>query len=248
MRISIKNLSVKLGGHDVLKNLSAEVPNGSFSVLLGQNGAGKTTLVSTLSGLFAYRGDILLGDKPLATLAAKDRARLISIVPQLPARASITVEDLLAFGRLPYHTLGERLNEGDHDRMEQAMELFDLNGLRSATLDRISGGELRRAYLAMAFVQDTPVIVLDEPTAHLDAQNQARILEILKMLNEKHGKTVLAVMHRIADAVQYADRLLLMRDGCVIRQGSVDELLAGRCIEEAFGVERYTGEIWGVRR
>jgi len=247
MTVSVKDLSLKRGGREILHEVNAEIPSAAFTAMLGPNGSGKTTFLTALSGTLPYQGEILLDGTSLSEYRARERATMLSIVPQMPTRATITVEELLLFGRLPYRTLGQRPTDRDLTAVEHAVELFDLYRLRGATLDRISGGELRRAYIAMAFVQDTPVIALDEPTAHLDAKNQAMILELLRALRDEHGKTVFAVMHRIADAVRYADRIILMQNGCVCRQGSVSEILAGHDIEEVFGVERYTGEIWGIR-
>jgi iron complex transport system ATP-binding protein len=231
---------------EILHDVNAEIPSGLFTAMLGQNGSGKTTFFTALSGILPYKGQILLDGISLLSYPPKQRARLLSIVPQMPTRATITVEELLTFGRLPYRTLGQKPTDDDLAAVERALDLFALGPQRRSALDRISGGELRRAYIAMAFVQDTPIIALDEPTAHLDAKNQARILELLRVLRDEHGKTVFAIMHRIADAVQYADQLILMQDGCVRRQGSVHEILRGRDIEQTLGVERYTGEIWGI--
>ena len=248
MKLVVKDLSVKRGNREILHSVSMEIKDHSLCVMLGQNGSGKTTFVSALCGILPYRGEILLDATPLSSYTARERARLISIVPQVPARATITVEDLLRYGRsIPYRSIGERLREEDLAAIERAIELLDLSTLRRARLDRLSGGELRRAYIAMAFAQDTPVIVLDEPTAHLDAKNQAIILRSMSELREKHGKTVFAVMHQIADAVRYADELILLHEGQVYRQGSVAEILTGHDIEALFGVERYVGEIWGIR-
>ena len=248
MKLVVKDLSVKRGSREILHSVSMEITDRTLCVMLGPNGSGKTTFVSALCGILPYRGEILFDGVPLSAYTARERARLISIVPQIPVRATITVEDLLRYGRsIPYRSLGERLREDDLATIERAIELFDLSALRQARLDCISGGELRRVYIAMAFAQDTPLIVLDEPTAHLDAKNQAIILGLLKDLREKHGKTVLVVMHQIADAVRYADELILLHEGQVYRQGSVDDILAEHDIETLFGVERYVGEIWGIQ-
>ena len=126
------------------------------------------------------------------------------------------------------------------------MALFDLQKLRQANLDRLSGGELRRAYIAMAAAQDTPLLLLDEPTAHLDEYNRHKIMEILRVFNCDCKKTLFVVTHEIADAIRYANEIILMKDGQALWQSSVEETLKNKKIETLFGIARYYGEIWGI--
>ena len=247
MILEAKNLMLCRGGRAILKGFSATVRQGSFTVLLGPNGCGKSTFLSAVSGMLPYQGEILLKGRALRDYSAKERASEVAIVPQIPARAGISVTDLITLGRMPHRTLGERLREQDLQLIEDAIVLFDLQKLRNANLDRLSGGELRRAYIAMAAAQDAPLLMLDEPDAHLDEYNRHKIMEILHHFNQDRGKTVLVVTHDIADAVRYANEIILMKDGRSVGQDAVESILKKKKIESLFGVERYVGEIWGIQ-
>ncbi len=246
MMLEAKNLMLSRGGHEILKGFSAKIRQGSITVLLGQNGSGKSTFLTAISGILPYQGDILLAGRSLRSYSARERSALLAIVPQMPPRAGITVTDLVSFGRMPHRRLGERFDDVDRKCIEDAIALFDLHALRNVNLDRLSGGELRRAYIAMAAAQNTPFLILDEPTAHLDEYNRHKIMEILRVFNRDYGKTLLVVTHEIADAVRYADEIVLMKDGRSLGQASVEQTLTAKKIEALFGVERYIGEIWGL--
>ncbi len=244
MSVTLQDLSLFRGKRQILQDVSFTLHDGTLTVLLGKNGCGKSTLISALAGALPFRGSVRIHDRELNSLTAIERARLISVVPQLPKRVDATVEELVAFGRLPHHSLGDKLDDADRKAIDDAITALGLQHLRAAKANRISGGELRRAYLAMALAQSTPIILLDEPTAYADEENKEKILRMLVSLTQDHGKTVLAVMHDIADAIAYADHLLLMRNGALAAQGSTEEILAGKHIESVFGLTRTVGEIW----
>ena len=247
MNVILQHCSVFRGKREILQDLNTELRAGTLTVLLGKNGCGKSTLISALVGALPFRGTVWLDDLELRALSAKERAKRIAVVPQLPKQVDASVEELVAFGRLPHHALGETADTRDRDAIESAIAAMELQGLRTANANRISGGELCRAYFAMALAQDTPVLLLDEPTAHTDEENKANILQALRKLTQDQGKTVLAVMHDVADAVTYADRLILLRDGKIAAQGSTQEVLDGQQIEQIFGLRRTTGDVWKWR-
>lgn len=246
MNISIKDLSLYRGKRRILNGLSAEIKSGRFTVILGKNGCGKSTLVSALASALSFEGQILLDGRALSEYSPRERARMIAITPQLPRRAGITVGELIAFGRSPYLSLGERMRGEDIDAVNEAIELFELSELRDARIDRISGGELRRAYIAMSFAQQTPVLVLDEPCAHTDERNRARILELLSRLVREKGRTVVAVMHDISDALSYADDVIIMDGGRFVSAMTAEMTEQSGVIEKTFGITKYVGTIWGI--
>lgn len=244
MTLEIKGLCAKRDGREILKNLDFSLEDGSLTVLLGANGCGKSTFAAVLAGALSYSGSVTLGSRELAAISPRERAAIIAVVPQILRRSAITVEQLVAFGRLPYIALGARPGDDDRARVNSAISALSLEGLRNRRIDKISGGELKMAYIAMALAEDTPIIVLDEPTAHLDEKNKNKILNTLFDLKNKHGKTVIAIMHSISDAVKYSDRLVLMKDGRFASHTSTEDALRENLIEKAFAVRRTNAEIW----
>ena len=161
-------------------------------------------------------------------------------MPQLLPQPDITVAELLALGRTPYLSLCGDLSESDRDAIRRATEEARLTALLSASLRTLSGGELRRAYLGMVLAQETSLLLLDEATAYLDAVYEAEFLSALSSLVRKGGRTVVAVLHDLSDAVRYADRIAVIQDGKLLTALPTDELLSGTILEDALGVTRYT--------
>jgi cobalamin transport system ATP-binding protein len=236
--LGLDGVSVTLGGARIVDRLSCAVEQGEWVALIGPNGAGKTTALRAIAGLVEYDGDVRVLARDSRTLARKELARQIALVPQVPViPGDITVRAYVLLGRTPH--LGYFGSEGraDHRAVDAALEQLDLVPFAERRLDTLSGGERQRATLARALAQDAPVLLLDEPTAALDMGRQQQVLEIVDRLRARRGLTVLSTMHDLTLAGQYADRLLLLDGGHLVAAGTANEVLTRALITEHYRAE-----------
>jgi iron complex transport system ATP-binding protein len=233
--IELRDVSVRLGTTDALRNLSLAVEAGEWVALIGPNGAGKTTALRALCGLVTYSGDVLIDDVDIKTLGRRRLARRAAFVPQLPETPpELTVAEYVLLGRTPY--LGYFGSEGREDRLaaERSLERLELRELAGRLLGSLSGGELQRAVLARALAQEAPILLLDEPTSALDLGRQQQALELVHALRDG-GLTIVTTMHDLTLAGQYADRLVLLDRGEVVAEGAPAEVLSTLNVASYYG-------------
>ena len=236
--LALDRVSVSLGGARILDSLSYEVERGEWVALIGPNGAGKTTALRAVGGLVPYDGRLRVFDHDAASTARKELARQVALVPQVPLiPGDITVREYVLLGRTPHLGYFGTERRTDQRAADAALEQLDLEPFAQRRLDTLSGGERQRATLARALAQDAPLLLLDEPTAALDMGRQQQVLEIVDRLRASHGLTVVASMHDLTLAGQYADRLLLLDAGRLVAAGSADEVLTRALITEHYGAE-----------
>ena len=235
--IKIENLSAFYGKKQVLFDLSFELERGKFTAILGKNGSGKSSLLSCLASQKRYSGQILLGEREIAEIPPRERAKMLSYLPQNLPLTQFTVFETVAFGREPY--ISFKLTDTDNEIVEKSIEKCGISHLKDKVLTEISGGERQMAYLAMALAQDADVIMLDEPTTYMDAPNAREFLSTLKSA-QSEGKTVVAVMHDLTAAAKYADNIILIDEGRVIFAGSREECIKSGEIERIMGVEKHS--------
>ena len=236
--IELNDVSVGYRGKPILSNISFTVSDGEICALLGHNGCGKSTLLRAVTGSLGYVGSIRIDGQETRRLS-NDRAKLISLMPQLMARPSISVYELVSFGRQPYTGISGILSEADRLKIDDAIQKARLLPLVESRCDRISGGELQRAYLAMVLAQDTPNLLLDEPAAHLDARYERQISDFLLALKADR-RAVLAVLHNINHALSIADRIIVIDSGRLVFNGNRAEFADRQIAETYFGLRRYT--------
>jgi iron complex transport system ATP-binding protein len=227
------------GGGDVLAGVTLGTDPGGFTALAGPNGSGKSTLLRAMSRVLRpRRGGVTLEGRDLYALTARESARAIAVVPQEPSLDfEFSVEEVVLMGRAPH--LGRFESEGPRDR-EAAREAMERTGtweLRARSILELSGGERRRAFLARAFAQEPRVLLLDEPTTHLDLGFQAQILRMVRELRRDRGVAVLAAVHDLNLAAAHADRLVLLAGGRVKASGPPAEVLREPLLREVFGTE-----------
>lgn len=227
--LELKNITARRGGRDILSGAKLTVRRGEILALIGKNGCGKSTLCECINGALRHGGEILCDGESLAQVSGKERARLISFLPQKLLSPHITVAELISFGRNPYRAF---FAEG---KIPQMLELPGIAELQNRFLDELSGGELRRAYLAMTLARKTPYIILDEPCAHMDASFERDFMAILARTKEESG--ILTVMHDINAAVRYADRIAISDGGKTVFEGYTRD--SYDVIEKFFGIRRY---------
>lgn len=201
----------------VIKNVHLSVTNPALISLVGRNGEGKSTLLKTIAGLIpSLNGSITFSQKKLTTLSAKEKATLFSIVLAHPPQIGIiTVRDFVSFGRYPYTNWLANKSKKDEFLVDEAMQLCGLTKFAQRNFSNLSDGEKQKVAIARAIAQNTPVIILDEPTSHLDMVNQLEIFDLLKKLVVEQQKTVLISSHQLQFALNYSDQIWLINNGSV---------------------------------
>jgi len=236
--IDVDDVSVALGGVTVLDSVSTAIDEGQLVGLVGPNGAGKTTLLRTINGaLTPDRGTVRVAGRTVADLGSRATSRLVATVPQSTAVSfDFPVRHLVAMGRTPHvGRIGTR-TEADREAVDGAMERADVTALAERSVTEVSGGERQRVFLARALAQDTPVLLLDEPTSDLDVNHQVRTLDLVAGLVEE-GRTVVAAIHDLDLAARYCDELRLLYDGRVQAAGPPEAVLTDATVEAAFGAQ-----------
>lgn len=234
MSLAVQCIGVTAGYHreSVLHDISLELPEGSRTALLGPNGAGKSTLLRVLTGWRpAQSGDVRLFGRPLRSMTAPERARMVAVVPQeWHPPFAYTVEELVWIGRSAHAG-----PQGEGRRaVEEAMAYVDLLELRHRPHHELSGGEKQRVAMAMALAQEPRLILLDEPTSHLDINHRADVLRLVERLNHERGMTVLMSSHDVAGAAEFFPNLLLMRAGRILAHGGTEDVLKDSLLSEAY--------------
>jgi iron complex transport system ATP-binding protein len=233
--LNIQNLSVSYGSRRILHDISLEVQSGEVLALIGPNGAGKSTLIRAVSGVIPYVGHIRPNGDDVSSLSTQQRARYIATVPQAVALPpAYTVWETVLFGRTPYLGFLGQPSQADEDIARQALARVSALPFAERRVGELSGGEQQRVLLARALCQATPILLLDEPTAHLDLQYQVNILELVSELAHKDHLAVLVALHDLNMAAHYADRIALMVAGNIKALGTPKDVLQADLIEEAY--------------
>ncbi|MEY7792687.1 Fe(3+) dicitrate ABC transporter ATP-binding protein FecE, partial [Klebsiella pneumoniae] len=238
MRLRTENLTVSYGAQTVLDGLSLALPAGKITALLGPNGCGKSTLLNCFSRLLTPdSGEILLDEKPIAGFSARQLARRLALLPQHHlSPEGITVRELVSYGRSPWLSLWGRLSAEDNERVNVAMSQTRTRNLADRRLTQLSGGQRQRAFLAMVLAQDTPLILLDEPTTYLDINHQVELMRLMVEL-KRQGKTVVTVLHDLNQASRYCDHLVVLASGRVMAQGAPEAVMKPELLKTVFSVE-----------
>ncbi|MBD2809447.1 Fe(3+) dicitrate ABC transporter ATP-binding protein FecE [Xenorhabdus sp. Vera] len=238
MKLHIDNLTIGYGNRPVLDALSLVLPSGKITALLGPNGCGKSTLLKCISRQLATKsGTILLKNKPITTFSSRQLSRCIALLPQHHLTPEgITVRELVSYGRSPWLSLWGRLSVEDKMRVEVAMEKTHIVHMAQRRLTDLSGGQRQRAFLAMVLAQDTPVVLLDEPTTYLDINHQVELMRLMGELKTQ-GKTVVAVLHDLNQASRWCDHLVVLADGKVMAQGTPEMVIQPELLRTVFSVE-----------
>lgn len=236
------DISVRLDGKQILDGISFSLRPHRLTVLVGRNGSGKSTLLSCVNQQLPYIGQIFEGEKDLALLSARERARSVAILPQSLPAPHVSVREMVAFGRNPYLDFTGRLTERDRTAIAAALQDADAEALADRYADTLSGGEFQRVALAMILAQNTPIALLDEPTAHMDQGYEAAFLRTLTHLKTDRKKTFLVVLHDLTTAVQYADDLVVLDGGRLVFAGDRKDCLEKQILEDVFGLKRYDAE------
>ncbi|WP_435332541.1 ATP-binding cassette domain-containing protein [Haloarchaeobius sp. TZWWS8] len=236
--IRLDDVSVSFGDATILDGVSLSVDDGSFVGLVGPNGAGKTTLLRTVSAALAPgSGTVRVGGDSMQVLGSKAASRRVAVVPQdTTISFSFPVRDFVAMGRTPHRSRFSRATAEDERAVDDALARVGIEELASRPVDQLSGGERQKVVIARALAQETPVLLLDEPTASLDINHQVETLELVREL-VADGKTVVAAIHDLTLAARYCDELVLLADGDIVATGEPDEVLTRPRLRDSFDAE-----------
>jgi iron complex transport system ATP-binding protein len=240
--IEFGNLSTGYGSRDILHGVSAKAKSGEFIALLGPNGSGKSTLLKTLTGILTpSSGTIHINGENHKNLALKARARQISYLAQSREAASaMTVKDVVRLGRAPYRGALGKISADGETAIRSALSRTQSTEFTNRRFDSLSGGEQARVLLARALAVDAPVLLADEPIAALDPFYQLTMMEILKA-EAASGKTVIAALHDLSLAAQFASRIWVMHQGKIIADGPPKTALSDKVLNDVFGIKAPTG-------
>jgi iron complex transport system ATP-binding protein len=222
----------------VADGLSVEIPDGSFTVIVGPNACGKSTLLRALSRMLRPKaGTVYLDGQAISSQPSKQVARTLGLLPQSPiAPDAITVSDLVARGRYPHQGLLRQWSPDDARAVAEALAATATAELADRPVDELSGGQRQRVWLAMALAQETPILLLDEPTTFLDIAHQIEVLDLCADLREQRGHTMVAVLHDLNHACRYATHLIAMRDGRIVAEGAPSDIVDAALVEAVFGL------------
>lgn len=236
-RLRTEGVTIGYDRRVISTDLSVSIPDGSFTVIVGPNACGKSTLLRALSRLLVPQsGHVLLDGKMIQQYRAKEVARRIGLLPQSSlAPDGIRVSDLVARGRYPHQSLMRPWTDADTEAVDAAMASTGVTELSGRLVDELSGGQRQRVWVAMVLAQQTPLLLLDEPTTFLDIAHQIELLELFTDLHDG-GSTLVAVLHDLNHAARYATHLIAMKDGAVVAEGHPDDVVTAELVEEVFGL------------
>lgn len=237
-RLEARKATIGYDKRVISRDLNVSIPDKGFTVIVGANACGKSTLLRALARLIKPSvGEVLLDGHEISHYRAKDVARRLGLLPQTSiAPDGITVADLVARGRYPHQKFIQQWSEEDEAAVDAAMAATKVTPLASRLVDELSGGQRQRVWVAMVLAQQTPLLLLDEPTTYLDIAHQIELLELLHRLNRREGHTVVAVLHDLNHACRYGSHIIAMRDGQIVAEGAPEDIITAELVEEVFGL------------
>jgi iron complex transport system ATP-binding protein len=237
-RLVAQQVTLAYGGDPVVDELTLAIPDGKVSVIVGPNACGKSTLLRAMARLLSPRSGVVhLDGEAIGRQPTRQVAMRLGLLPQGPsAPEGLTVEDLVGRGRFPYRGLLRQWTPQDERAVDEALALTGTGELRHRPVDDLSGGQRQRVWIAMALAQDTPIMLLDEPTTYLDLAHRTDVLDLLAELNEAQGRTVVMVLHDLNEACRYADHVVAMAKGRIVDQGLPGDVITASLVEQVFGL------------
>ena len=238
VRLGARELTLGYGATTIVDGLTVDVAAGAVTAIVGPNACGKSTLLRGLARLMnPVAGQVILDGSDITRLRTKDVARKLGLLPQTSiAPEGITVADLVTRGRFPHQTMLRQFSRDDQQAVADAMAATGVTAIAGRPVDQLSGGQRQRVWIAMVLAQQTPLILLDEPTTFLDIAHQIELLDLFADLNAEQGRTVVAVLHDLNHACRFADQIIAMKAGSIVAQGNPAEIVTADLVEEVYGL------------
>jgi iron complex transport system ATP-binding protein len=242
--LSVRDLAFSYNQHRILDDISFDIEEGSFVSVLGPNGAGKSTLVNVMSKVLKdYKGNIKVGGRNIRSMASRELARMVAVVPQYTSPSfSFTVEEMVMMGRYPYTSRFGGETRDDLKAVREAMEKTQITEFAQRRFTQLSGGEKQRVVIAQTLAQDSPILLLDEPTSHLDINFQIEFMNLFLKLNREEGKTIIGVFHDINLAIQNDSLIMLLKDGSIFGFGKAEEVINRQNLRSVFRSDVFVGK------
>ena len=243
-RLHTRNLCIGYDERLIVKNLDVEIPDKKITTIIGSNGCGKSTLLKAMTRIIAHQsGTVILDGKDISKENTKLLARKMAILPQTPESVSgLTVGELVSYGRFPYQTGFGRLTKRDCEIIDWALEATGTIDFKFRSVDALSGGQRQRVWIAMALAQETEIIFLDEPTTYLDMAHQLEVLELLQKLNVNEKRTIIMVLHDLNQAARFADYIIALKNGEIIKTGTCKDVISADVLKEVFNIDAIIGK------
>ncbi|KQY03930.1 iron-dicitrate transporter ATP-binding subunit [Mycobacterium sp. Root135] len=239
VRLGARDLSLGYGAAPIVEGLTVDVAPGAVTAIVGPNACGKSTLLRGLARLMSpAAGQVILDGSDISRLRTKDVAKRLGLLPQSSiAPEGITVADLVTRGRFPHQTMLRQFSRTDQQAVADAMAATGVTAIAGRPVDQLSGGQRQRVWIAMVLAQQTPLILLDEPTTFLDIAHQIELLDLFADLNAEQGCTIVAVLHDLNHACRFADQIIAMKAGAIVAQGNPADVITATLVEEVYGLE-----------
>lgn len=243
IRLYTDNLNISYGERLIVKNLRVDIPDKKITTIIGPNGCGKSTLLKAITRIIPPQsGTIVLDGKNIAKEKTKVLARKIAILPQTPESVNgLTAGELVSYGRFPYQKGFGRLTSKDIEVIDWALDVTGTSEFKHRSVDALSGGQRQRVWIAMALAQETEIIFLDEPTTYLDLAHQLEVLELLQRLNKEENRTIIMVLHDLNQAARFADYIVALKDGEVVKAGHCEEVINQHVLKKVFHIDAEIG-------
>ena len=243
-RLHTDSLSISYGESLIVKNLSVEIPDKKITTIIGPNGCGKSTLLKAITRIISRKsGTVILDGKDILQETTKTLAKKIAILPQTPEGTNgLTVGELVSYGRFPYQNSFGRLTKKDYEVINWALDVTGVKEFKFRSIDSLSGGQRQRVWIAMALAQETEIIFLDEPTTYLDMAHQLEVLELLQKLNIEQERTVVMVLHDLNQAARFADYIIALKDGEIVKAGNCEEVINKDVLRKVFNIDAEIGK------
>ncbi|WP_237446556.1 ABC transporter ATP-binding protein [Shimazuella alba] len=234
-----ENISIQYQNHLVVDQLNLQIPIEKVTAIIGANGCGKSTILKTLARILEpSSGSVYLDGKQIHKESTKQIAKQLAILPQLPeAPEGTTVKELVSFGRFPHRKGFGYLSKHDQHVIEETLVKTGLLEFKDKPVHQLSGGQRQRAWIAMAITQETPYLLLDEPTTYLDIAHQLDVLSLIKQLNEEENRTIIMVVHDLNHAARYADHIVAVKQGKIYTEGAPSDVLTHKMLKDVFQVK-----------
>ncbi|MGP4069614.1 ABC transporter ATP-binding protein [Halobacillus sp. B29] len=238
-KLMTEKVGIAYGEYNVVEDLDLDIPENQITTIIGPNGCGKSTILKALARIHTVNsGSVYLDGKAIKKESTKNIAKKMGVLPQTPkAPSGLTVSELVSYGRFPHQKAFGKLNEHDREMIQWALSITGIEEFADRPIDALSGGQRQRVWIAMALAQETELLILDEPTTYLDLAHQLEVLKLLEQLNREEGRTIVMVIHDLNHAARFADYIVALKEGRIIKEGTPAEVIKPKVLEEVFQID-----------